>query len=114
MLTRAKNKSISTSYLYYSTVRNVWAQTVQSLQFSTHRTLIVIPSPLLSIAPSTTKNSIAWSTTKNWTVDGDGIVNGQAKEPSCKMVADWLMELHNNIPETIGINARKKEVSKWF
>ena len=47
-------------------------------------------------------------------VDGDGIVNGQAKEPSCKMVADWLMEVYNNIPETIGINAWKKEGYEWF
>jgi hypothetical protein len=47
-------------------------------------------------------------------VDGDGIVNGQAKEPSRKMVADWLMEVYNNIPETIGINARKKVRYEWF
>ena len=51
---------------------------------------------------------------EEWMVDGDGIVNGQAKQPSCKMVADWLMQVYNNIPETIGINAWKKEVYEWF
>ena len=47
-------------------------------------------------------------------VDGDGIVNGQAREPSCKIIADWLMEVYNNIPETIGSNAWKKEGYEWL
>ena len=50
---------------------------------------------------------------EEWMVDGDGIVNGQAKEPSRKMVADWLMEVYNNIPETIGINAEEGGVFNW-
>ena len=33
-----------------------------------------------------------------WMVEGDGIVNSQAKEPSCKMVAEWLVDIYNNIP----------------
>ena len=47
-------------------------------------------------------------------VEGDGIVNGQAKEPSRKMVAEWATEVYSNIPETVGINAWKKKGYKWF
>ena len=47
-------------------------------------------------------------------MEEDGIVNGQAKEPYHKMVAEWLMEVYNNIPKTIGINAWKKEGYEWF
>ena len=49
-----------------------------------------------------------------WMVEGEGIVNGQAKEPSCKMVAEWVVEVYNNIPDAIGMNAWKKEGFEWF
>ena len=43
MFTHEKNKKyLVQSYLYYSTVRIVWAQTARSLQYSTHRPLILI------------------------------------------------------------------------
>ena len=51
---------------------------------------------------------------EEWMVEGDGIVNGQAKEPSRKMVAEWVTEVYSNIPETVGINAWKKEGYEWF
>jgi hypothetical protein len=30
---------------------------------------------------------------EDWMMDGAGIVKGIAKEPLCKQVADWLLEL---------------------
>ena len=47
-------------------------------------------------------------------VDGEGIDNGQAKELSCKTVAEWLVEVYDNIPEEIGRNTWKKEGFEWF
>ena len=37
-------------------------------------------------------------------MDGEGIVDGVAKDPSRKMVAEWLLDVYNNIPEEIGMN----------
>ena len=51
---------------------------------------------------------------EQWMVDGEGIVDGQAKEPSRKVVAEWLIDVYENIPETIGRNAWKKEGYEWF
>ena len=51
---------------------------------------------------------------EQWMVNGEGIVDGQAKEPSCKVVAEWLIDVYKNIPETIGMNAWKKEGYEWF
>ena len=43
-------------------------------------------------------------------LEGDGIVNGVAKEPSRKQDAEWLLDVYNNIPRETGRNAwRKKE-----
>jgi hypothetical protein len=49
-----------------------------------------------------------------WMTDGDGIINGVAKEPSRKQVAEWLVDAYNNIPETVGQNAWLKTNYKWF
>jgi hypothetical protein len=49
-----------------------------------------------------------------WMVDGEGIVNGKAKEPTGKMVAEWLVDVNENIPETIGMKAWKKEGFELF
>ena len=49
-----------------------------------------------------------------WMVEGEGIVSSQAKEPSRKMVAAWLVDIYDNIPETVGMNAWKKEGFEWF
>ena len=47
-------------------------------------------------------------------VDGEGIVDGVAKEPSLKMVAEWLLDVYNNIPEEIEMNKWKKEGFELF
>jgi hypothetical protein len=47
-------------------------------------------------------------------VNGEGIVDGRAKEPSRKMIAEWLVEVYNNIPEEIGWNAWKKRDYEWM
>ena len=49
-----------------------------------------------------------------WKVEGGGIVNGKAMEPSRKMVAAWVIDVYNNIPTAIGRNARKKTGLEWF
>ena len=38
-------------------------------------------------------------------MEGDGIVDGVAKEPSRKMVVEWVVQVHESIPEEIGRNA---------
>jgi hypothetical protein len=50
---------------------------------------------------------------EDWMVDGEGIVAGQAKEPSRKLIAEWLVEIYTNIPEGMGQNAWKKRGYEW-
>ncbi len=50
---------------------------------------------------------------ENRMVDGEGIVDGGAKEPTRKMIAEWLVEVYNNIPEEMGQNAWKKMGYEW-
>jgi hypothetical protein len=39
---------------------------------------------------------------KDWMTEGDGIVDGVAKEPSHKLVVEWIVEVYADIPEDIG------------
>jgi hypothetical protein len=50
---------------------------------------------------------------EDWMVDGEGIVAGQAKEPSRKLIAEWLVEVYTNIPVGMGQNAWKKRGYEW-
>ena len=44
-------------------------------------------------------------------LEGDGLVDGVAKEPSQKQVAEWLLDVYNNIPrETGGMHGRRKDM----
>ncbi len=42
---------------------------------------------------------------EDWMLDGEGIENGVAKEPSRKMVAEWLLDIYKNIPSEFARNA---------
>ena len=44
----------------------------------------------------------------------DGIVNGKAKEPSQKQVANWLVDAYTNIPQQVGQNAWLMTGYSWF
>ena len=46
-------------------------------------------------------------------MEGDGIVDGVAKEPSRKMVVEWVVQVYDSIPEEIGQNAWKKHRYEW-
>ena len=47
-------------------------------------------------------------------MEGEGVVDGRARELSCEIVAEWLVEVYSNIPEEIGKNSWKKEGFEWF
>jgi hypothetical protein len=51
---------------------------------------------------------------EDWMLDREGIVNGVAKEPSRKMVMEWLMAIHRNTPSKIMRNAWTKKGYEWF
>jgi hypothetical protein len=51
---------------------------------------------------------------EDWMLEGDGIVNGVAKEPTRKQVAEWLLDVYNNIPKETGRNAWRKKGYEWF
>ena len=51
---------------------------------------------------------------EDWMLDGDGLVNGVAKEPSRKMVAEWLFDVYKNIPGQTARTAWMKKGYKWF
>ena len=44
---------------------------------------------------------------EDWMTEGDGMVDGVAKEPSHKLVVEWFVQVYEDIPEEIGQNARK-------
>ena len=46
--------------------------------------------------------------------EGEGIVDGNAKEPTRKIVAEWLVDVYTNIPEEMGKNAWRKMDFDWF
>jgi hypothetical protein len=46
-------------------------------------------------------------------VRGRGIVNGAAKEPSRKLVVEWLVDVYSNIPGQMLRNAWMKKGSEW-
>ena len=47
-------------------------------------------------------------------MDGLGIVDGTAKEPSRKLVAEWIFEVYTSVPPQIGRNAWMKKGVEWF
>jgi hypothetical protein len=51
---------------------------------------------------------------EEWMTEGEGIVNGKAREPTRKMVANWLMAVYSNLPVEIGKNSWKKAGFEWF
>ena len=42
-----------------------------------------------------------------------GIVDGVAKEPSRKLVTEWIVEVYGDIPEEVGRNAWKRRGYEW-
>ena len=42
------------------------------------------------------------------------IVDGAAKEPSRKLVAEWIVEVYWSIPQEISRNAWMKKGFEWF
>jgi hypothetical protein len=50
---------------------------------------------------------------EDWMKDGAGVVNGIAKEPPLKHVAEWLLEAYTTMLEEIVRNAWKKEGYEW-
>jgi hypothetical protein len=51
---------------------------------------------------------------EKWMLDGGGVVDGVAKEPSQKLVAEWIIRMYKNISVEIGKNAWKKRGYEWF
>ena len=45
--------------------------------------------------------------------EGEGIVDGVAKELSCKLVAEWIVKVYDDIPEGVGRNAWKNMGYEW-
>ena len=51
---------------------------------------------------------------EEWMLDGDGLLNGVAKEPSRKMVAEWLLDVYKNFAGQTARNAWMKKGYEWF
>ena len=51
---------------------------------------------------------------EDWMIEGEGIVDGAAKESSRKLVAEWVLEVYNNVPAHIARNAWMKRGHEWF
>ena len=46
-------------------------------------------------------------------MDGAGVVNGIAKEPPCKQVAEWLLEVYTMMPEKKREERMEEEWYEW-
>ena len=53
------------------------------------------------------------TSSKDWMTEGEGIVDGVVKEPSRKLVAEWIVEVYDNIPEEVGQNTWKNTGYEW-
>mgnify|MGYP006214242181 CR=1 FL=1 len=51
---------------------------------------------------------------EDWMMEGDGIIHRAAKEPSRKLVAEWLVEVYSSLPAQTVRNAWMKTGFKWF
>ena len=51
---------------------------------------------------------------EDWMLEGEGIVNGAVKEPSCKLVAEWHVDVYTNILGQTARNAWMKKGYEWF
>jgi hypothetical protein len=51
---------------------------------------------------------------EKWMFNGGGVVDGVAKEPTRKLVAEWIIGAYRNITTEIGKNAWKKKGYEWF
>jgi hypothetical protein len=51
---------------------------------------------------------------EDWMVAGNGFENGVAKEPSRRLVAEWVLEAYNEIPQQTARNAWMKTGYEWF
>ena len=47
-------------------------------------------------------------------IEREGIVNGAAKELSRKLVAEWVLDVYNNVPAQTARNAWMNKGYKWF
>ena len=47
-------------------------------------------------------------------LDGDGLVDGVAKEPTRKLGAEWIIGMYRNISVDTGKKAWKKTGYEWF
>ncbi len=47
-------------------------------------------------------------------IEGEGIVDGAAKEPVRKLVAEWVLEVYNNFSVQTSMNAWMKKWYEWF
>ena len=83
------------TYLYYGMIRNKVALVSKLSQFPTHCPLFYHPQP-----------------SQNRAIDKNRVA-GQAKEPSRKLIAEWLVEVYTNIPVGMGRNTWKKRGYEW-
>ena len=51
---------------------------------------------------------------EDWMIEGERIVDGAVKEPSRKLVAEWVLEVYNNFPAQTARNAWMKSGYEWF
>ena len=47
-------------------------------------------------------------------LEGEGIVDGAAKEPLWKLVAEWLIDVYTSVPGQMVRNALMKTCFEWF
>jgi len=47
-------------------------------------------------------------------MEGEGVVNGFTKEPSCQQVAEWLVDVCTHIPNQVARNTWMKQGYAWF
>lgn len=74
----------------------------------------ILELTVIVLTSNNSKKTAMHSRWEVWMTDGGGIIDGIAKEPSRKQVAEWLVDAYMNIPEEIARNAWLKTDYTWF
>jgi hypothetical protein len=51
---------------------------------------------------------------EDWVLEGEGFVDGATKEPTQKLVVEWIVDVYNTISSEMGWNAWQKKGFEWF
>ncbi len=93
-----------------SVVNRIQSLGIEVVHIPGGRTYLCPPIDVGINKPIKTRLREKW---EEWMTEGGGIADGTAKEPTRKMVAEWLVEVYNSMPDGMVRNSWKKTGFEW-